>query len=111
MSVDAARTATIWLIVVLVAAAAVLGFMLHRMAARVLAVSVLAMVVLLLIAVRVELGDIARSHHDELCAGRVDFYGIELTAAAADCPAAPTSDGSDDSDPADTIDPSITASG
>ncbi|MTD16011.1 hypothetical protein GIS00_18910 [Nakamurella sp. YIM 132087] len=79
MNTTSAQTWLIWLIAIVAAAAAVCLFVLHRWAARIAVLAAAAMLLIGAIAVRSQIGDLARESPRALCTGGVSWFGITLT--------------------------------
>lgn len=86
MTITAAGTAATWIMVLVAATGIVLAFFVKRVAAKVFAAVVAALIVLIVFAVRDHIVDLGSGNTDALCAGRVSFFGIDLRADTDRCP-------------------------
>ncbi len=86
MTITAAGTAATWIMVLVAATGILLAFFVNRVAAKVFAAVVAALIVLIVFAVRDHIVDLGSGNIDALCAGRVSFFGIDLRGGTDQCP-------------------------
>ena len=85
MSVNALATGLLWGIAGVVVLAAVGCAVVHRLAARVLVVSIAVLLALGAWAAHSQISAMPEDHLAELCTGGVNWFGIDLTGSDEQC--------------------------
>ncbi|SDO47128.1 hypothetical protein SAMN04515671_1042 [Nakamurella panacisegetis] len=85
MNVDTAVTDLTWLLAALAAVAVVLLVLIRRWAGRVVVIGVAALLLIVVFAVRQQIGAISSENPEPLCNGGVSWFGVHLTGPDAFC--------------------------